>query len=265
MIKWLKRLVIAAFALYIGLCAFLYFRQESIIFVPAKLPQAFKYNFRLPHEEITVKAKDGVALNSLLFKADSSNGVVFYLHGNAGALDTWGEIADVYTSLNKDLFILDYRGYGKSEGEINSQEQFYSDVQAAYDLIKKRYSEDRITVIGYSIGTGPAAMIAASNNPARLILQAPYYNLSDLMKKRFPFVPVFLLNYKFPVNEYVACAKMPVTVFHGTNDGVIYFGSSLKLKEHFKSSDTLIVLQGATHSNLNRNEVYLSELKKILN
>ena len=99
---------------------------------------------------------------------------MFYLHGNAGALDTWGDIAKVYTSLGYDIFILDYRGFGKSEGSIYSEEQFYKDVQAAYDVMRKEYPENKIVVEGYSIGTGPATILAATNHPKLLLLQAPY-------------------------------------------------------------------------------------------
>jgi uncharacterized protein len=74
-------------------------------------------------------------LNGLLFKADSSKGVIFYLHGNAGNIGSWGNVATTYTKLNYDVFIIDYRGYGKSEGKINGQEQLFNDNEAAYNAL----------------------------------------------------------------------------------------------------------------------------------
>ena len=100
-------------------------------------------------------------MNGVLFKADSSKGLIFYLHGNAGSINSWGEIAKTYTDLDHDVFILDYRGYGKSEGSITSQDQLFRDLQIVYDEVKKRYREDKVIVLGYSIGTAPAAKIAS--------------------------------------------------------------------------------------------------------
>jgi len=58
------------------------------------------------------------------------------LHGNAGTVETWGNIATNYTKLGYDIFILDYRGFGKSEGEITSEDQLFSDISSAYKQLK---------------------------------------------------------------------------------------------------------------------------------
>ena len=267
--KLLKKILIGIAAtmavLYIALCLLLWFKQEKMIFHPSPLPTNYKFTYTGNYKEIRVPTFDGKVLNGLLFKADSSKGLVFYLHGKAGALDTWGDIAETYTSLGYDMFILDYRGFGKSEGSIYSQEQFYKDVQAAYDLLKKDYPESKIVVEGYSIGTGPAAMLAATNHPKLLILQAPYYSLTDLGEHLYPSItPRFLNRYKFETFRYVQDCKAPVVVFHGDADEVIYYDSSLKLKEHFKQGDTLFMLKDAAHGQINQNEDYQRELKELL-
>jgi pimeloyl-ACP methyl ester carboxylesterase len=71
------------------------------------------------------RPKDRNLLNALLFKTDSAKGLVFYLHGNAGSLDNWGDVARRYTALDYDVFMLDYPGYGKSEGAIKSETQLF--------------------------------------------------------------------------------------------------------------------------------------------
>ncbi|MES2620848.1 MAG: alpha/beta fold hydrolase [Bacteroidota bacterium] len=264
--KILLSITVFVAVLYIALCCLIYFYQEKMIFHPTALPAHFKFHYNGNFTEVNISAFDGKNLHGLLFKSDSSKGLVFYLHGNAGALDTWGDIADTYTALNYDIFILDYRGFGKSEGIIFSEEQFYKDVQAAYDLMKKDYPENKIAVVGYSIGTGPAAMLAANNNPKQLILQAPYYNLTDVGEHMYPSVtPNFLLKYKFTTNEFIQKTKAPVAIFHGDSDQVIYYGSALKLKDHFKPGDTLFTLQAQGHGHMNENEVYQKELTVLLN
>jgi alpha-beta hydrolase superfamily lysophospholipase len=250
---------------FVVICALLYFYQEKLIFVPEKLDKNFKYAFSQKFEELNIKTKDGKLLNALLFTSDSSKGLIFYLHGNAGALNTWGEVAKRYTDLKYDVFMLDYRGYGKSEGQINSQPQLYDDLQSAYDDMERRYNENKIVVLGYSIGTGPAAKIASMNRPRLLILQAPYYSLTDMIRHTYPVIPTFLLKYKFDTYKYIRDCKMPIVLFHGNQDEVIYYESSVKLKGLMKETDTLITLEGQGHNGITDNTQYLTAIRKVLN
>lgn len=250
---------------YILICIGLYFFQEKLIFFPDKLDKKYKFSFGQPFEEVNIKSIDGNLLNGILFTTDNVKGLVFYLHGNAGALNSWGGVAKRYTDLHYDVFILDYPGYGKSGGSIKSQSQLFEDIQAAYNEMKKRYSEDKIVILGYSIGTGPAAKLASTNHPRLLILQAPYYNLTDMMRHTYPIIPAFLLKYKFKTNEYLKDCKMPVVIFHGNQDEVIYYGSSLKLKNELKDNDTLITLDGQGHNGITDNPQYIAAIKAILN
>jgi pimeloyl-ACP methyl ester carboxylesterase len=235
-----------------------------MIFSPEKLDKNFKFSFDQKFEELTIQTTDKKLLNGLLFRSDSSKGLIFYLHGNAGSIRSWGEVAKRYTDLNYDVFILDYRGYGKSEGSIKNQEQFLNDIQSAYDEMKKRYAENKIAVLGYSIGTGPAAKIASINHPKLLILQAPYYGLIDIMKHSYPIIPTFLLKYKFETNKYIRDCKMRIVIFHGDKDEVIYYNSSVKLKKFFKSADTLITLKDQGHNGITDNLQYIDAVRKIL-
>ncbi|MFT3705947.1 MAG: alpha/beta fold hydrolase [Agriterribacter sp.] len=260
LLRTLKLLVI----FYIIICVLLFLFQEKLIFFPKRLPKDHSFKFNQPFEEINIRTKDNTLLNSILFKADSSRGVIFYLHGNAGCLDTWGDVAQTYTDLHFDVFMIDYRGYGKSEGSINGQAQFFEDVQAAYDELKTKYAEDKIIVLGYSIGTGAAAKTASANNPKLLILQAPYYSLTDMMRHTYPIVPTFILKYKFETSDYLKQCKMPVVIFHGDRDEVIYYGSSLKLQKELKKEDRLITLAKQGHNGITENIYYKSELEKIL-
>jgi len=250
---------------YVLGCVLLYFFQEKILFHPSRLDKNHIFKFSNKFEEYSIKTKDGITLHGLLFKADSSSkGLIFYLHGNAGSLDNWGEVAKTYTDLHYDVFMLDYRGYGKSEGAIEGQEQVFEDNQLVYNELKKKYNENKIIVLGYSIGTGMAANLAATNQPKLLILQAPYYSLTDMMEQTVPIVPTFILRYKFATNEFVKSCKMPVIIFHGNQDEVIYYGSSLKLKEEFKKQDSLITLDRQGHNGITDNEHYKKEIKRIL-
>ncbi len=262
--KALLILSIALLSFYVFIGVVLFAFQERVIFHPQKLAKHVAFYFNQPFEEKNITLSDGIILSGLLFKSSHSKGLIFYLHGNAGSLHSWGDVASVYTDLGYDVFMIDYRGYGKSEGSITSQQQLFTDIQTAYDELCKMYDENTIVVLGYSIGTGPAAKLASTNAPKLLILQAPYYNLRDRMNKTFPFIPTFILKYKFETNEYLKACKMPVVISHGKSDEVIDYGSSLKLKAEFKKEDKLITLVGQGHNGMSENETYKKEIRQVL-
>lgn len=237
--------------------------QEKLLFHPHELPADHQYSFASPFEEINYKVNDDVTINALHFKAKDPKGVVYYFHGNAGALDSWGNVAGDFTKLGYDVLIIDYRGFGKSTGKI-SEDGLFFDAQFIYDKLKERYAENTIVVYGRSIGTGIAAYIASRNSPGKLILETPYYNLRDLVKNLYPAAPAFLLRYSLKTNEFLPKVKCPVYLFHGTQDEVIYYGSSLKLQQFFKPGDTLFTIPGGRHNNLDNFEIYHKGLKLVL-
>jgi hypothetical protein len=280
---WLVGILVS---LYLLLCVMLYFFQEKLIFFPTKLDKNYVFNFDKSYKEITIPTNDNINLHGILFPAKNSENsasskdkkLVFYLHGNVGQAQFWGNLADVYTDLGYDLFILDYRGYGKSEGEIYSQEQFFNDVQTAYDFVKKEknYDEKNIVVVGYSVGTASAAMLSSQNNPKALILQAPYFSLTDMTTRTYPFVPTFLLKYEFNTAEFLSKNKVPTYIFHGTSDRVIPYESSLLIKEYLDENDInnnlkgkaksvdFITLLNQGHAGIHNNAVFLKKLKEVL-
>src|SRR5690606_5129222 len=120
------------------------------IFFPEKLKANHQFEHFEQFTELQIPVDDDVELNGLLFKTLYSKGLIFYLHGNAGSVQNWGHVAETYNDLGYDTFVLDYRGYGKSEGKITSEDQIFSDVQIAYNHLKKLYQEKDIIVLGYS-------------------------------------------------------------------------------------------------------------------
>jgi pimeloyl-ACP methyl ester carboxylesterase len=251
-------------ALYILLCIVVYFKQERLLFFPTKLPPDYRFQFPGDVEERWTTAADGTKLHGLLFKTPKSNGLIFYLHGNGGALNSWGDAAATYTALHYDVFLLDYRGYGKSGGTITSQAQLLSDVQTAYQQLISEYPESRTVILGYSVGTGLATWLAARQHPKLLILQAPYFSMRDLSARKYPFLPGFLLRYALLTNEFIQQVQAPIVLFHGNQDEVIDYHSSLRLKALLKPSDRVIILPGAGHNGMTDNPIYRRELANFL-
>lgn len=237
------------------------------MFFPQKLPKDSKFSYPYKFEEHFIEVEEGVELNGLLFKAEAGNdsrGLIFYMHGNAGALNTWGYAADEFLQEGYDVFIPDYRGYGKSDGKINSQEQLFSDMEKVYLEIEKLYQDQEIIITGFSIGSGPATWLASRYQPDMLVLIAPFYNMTELASHYFPFLPSFILRYPFRNNEYIQDVKAPVVLIHGTEDEIIPYGTSLKLKERLKSEVHLFNLEGVGHNNISGSLQFRKVIRELL-
>lgn len=255
--------IIVFLSFFILLTLGIYFFQEKLIFFPETLPEGYSFHFNQEFDERNYQVAEGIHINALHFKVPKSKGIIFYAHGNAGSLRSWGYVADIFIQHNYDVLIYDYRGYGKSAGRI-SEENFYHDADVIYKELQKSYQESGIIVYGRSIGTGIAVKIAAEHNPGQLILESPFFNFLDLVGKIMPIIPPWLIRYSFRNDIRIQDVKCPVTIFHGTVDEVIYFGSSLKLEKLLKPGDRLIPIEGGHHNDLENFELFHRELAKAL-
>jgi len=264
-LKFLTIILLAFFVvIYLVVISYVYFNQVGMVFQSASLPKEYKFDYHSKFEEINIKSFDGVSLNGLLFKADKSKGLIFYLHGNAGTLETWGKIAKTYTNLGYDIFILDYRSFGKSEGEIENEEQLNKDIAIVYETFTKRYPENKIIIAGYSIGSGFAVILASENKPKALILQSPYYSFTELSTGRVPFFPDFLKKFQLETFEYLPKIKVPIYIFHGKDDQLIPYENSVRLSKIIKTNGHFYPLNDQGHIGMNENNDFQNQLKVIL-
>jgi hypothetical protein len=137
-----QRAAIVAIALAVGIgvavLAWIYSFQESLIFHPERLPAEHRFALqRCQRSQHRRRRRDPVGLH---LKLPAPRGVVFFLHGNNGNLATWFTNSDFYRAANYDLFMLDYRGYGKSSGRIDSEAQLRADVLAAWQVVERSTS-----------------------------------------------------------------------------------------------------------------------------
>ena len=265
------RLGIIVLILYTAVLALLYFFQERLIFFPSKLEPNHDFSFDQPFEEIRLDA-EGTWISGLKFLAQSrggeqiysdangerkaKNGAVIFFHGNAGNLQGWGKYARHFTDLGYDFYLFDYRGYGKSGGEIGSQEQLYADADAMMQAVLREYDAGEVTALGYSVGSGLAARAAQKYGAKRLVLIAPYFSLEELAREKMPFVPKFLIKYKIPTFEFVGDFGRPVTIFHGEHDELIGVDNSRRLLKFLKPRDKVYELNAGHNDILGLSELW---------
>lgn len=242
--KWLKRLGIVVGFLYLVAMASLYFIQDDVLFLPDRLPDSYRFSQGM---EVEIEVDQDVALNCLHVKGPSPKGVVLYLHGNRGSNRRCLRQAENLMNEGFDLFMPDYRGYGKSDGVMESQRQVFADIQKVYDHLVQSYDESDIHVVGYSLGSAMASFLAAENEPQSVTLVAPFYSIVDMKNKRIPIVPNFLLKYPFCNNKNLAKTKCPIYIFHGTEDELIPYDSAERLAQIRPNETQLVALEGTGH------------------
>jgi len=256
---------------YVLICILFYFLQSRFLFFPQRIPKDFKFQFKYPFEEVFLKVnKDqhDLEIHGLHFKSSQTKGVILYFHGNAGSLIGWGEIAEDFADLGYDVLIMDYRGYGKSDGKPGLP-ALYDDALLSYNYLLEQYKPEEIILLGRSLGTGISAQLASKVKAKMLILETPYYSLSEVAQHYFPILPVKLIN-RFPLNtyRYLQNINLPVFIIHGTKDQVVPYSSGEKLWLFLQQKNRqveMITIPDGTHNDLAGFPHYWQEMQRILN
>jgi len=251
---------IGAFA-YVALLVGLYAFQERLIFPAASLPQDYRFAFDVPFEETRI-AVPGATLDALRFSLPHPRGLVFFLHGNAGNagnIATWTTGLDFYRRVGYDLYIIDYRGYGKSTGRIASEPELHADVRAAYDAIAPRYAGLPIVIYGRSLGSGLATRLARDVSPALLVLVSPYRSLEAAAMRAYPIAPSALVRYPMRTDAWIGDVTSPILLLHGTDDRLIPPADSEYLRGLARAPVELSLVAGATHHDIHTFPAYLDK------
>lgn len=256
--------IIATITLILG--AFIYFFQHKFFFHPEKLPSDFQFAYEhLNAEEKIIETEPGALIDYLHFKVENPKGLVFYLKGNTKSIKGWGKFAIDFTRLGYDVFMFDYRGFGKSTGR-RSVEALKKDSQFIYDIAKKQFSEENIIIYGRSLGTGFAARLAARNRPRMLILTSPLYSLLKAIHRYLPYMPAKpFLRYNIPTFQYLKNVTCPIKIIHGTDDNLVPIKTAIDLSTINPSRTRFYAILGAHHIDIHQFEEYHRVMEEIFN
>ncbi|HPU50940.1 MAG TPA: alpha/beta fold hydrolase [Burkholderiaceae bacterium] len=255
-------LVCAVLLVYAALLTVLWLRQERLLFAPEVLAADAVLSRAPDVHESTVEVP-GARLSVLELRLPAPKGVVFYLHGNAGSLRTWSDAMDFYRQANFDVLMMDYRGYGKSTGRIESEAQLHADARAVWERFAPRYRDRRVVFFGRSLGTGPAAALAAQLRPDLTVLVAPYLSMAALAAQHYRWVPTRLLRYPMRTDQVISQIEGPVLLLHGEADALIPASHSQALQS-LASQGRAVIVPGAGHGDVHEHPVYLRELRGTL-
>ena len=258
--------------LCVGLVVLVMAFEDKLIFFPAKYPEGFWSVENIPAgegeiipriEDCYFKAADGTGLHGWYAtphkkKAGelvpiSSDMVLLWFHGNAGNLSHRFDMIGGLMELPVQVFIIDYRGYGKSEGSP-SEKGIYLDARAAWDYltVERRLPADRIIIFGKSLGSAPAVDLASKVEAAGLIVQSGFTSAADMAATILPFLPSALLRTKMDSAGKIAAVACPKLFIHSPVDEVVPYKLGRRLFEAAPEPKRFYEVARASH-----NETYI--------
>jgi hypothetical protein len=260
--RWIKIIIVV----YSLLGTAMYYLQDTLIMRPKKLAAETVYSFAQPFTEANIDRDAETRFNIVQFTVPDSlrKGIVLYFHGNKENVNHYAQYASNFTRNGYEVWMPDYPGFGKSTGKL-TEPILYEEALQVYKMARIKYTPDQIIIYGKSLGTGVAAQLASVRDCKKLILETPYYSFTSLARILFWMYPIDMLtHFKLPTHEYLTRVTAPVSIFHGTSDGVIPYFNAKRLEENLKPADEFITIKGGGHNDLNTFSLMQKKLDSLL-
>ncbi len=243
--------------LYLGVCVLLYFIQEQLIYYPSYRIEATPADIDLVYEDIRLTTSDEVEVAGWFIPNENANSTVLFFHGNAGNISHRLQSIEMFHNFGLNVFIIDYRGYGRSGGEA-SEQGTYLDAEAAWSYLTDEHgiSPEKIIIFGRSLGGGVATWLAQQKSPQALILESTFASVPDVAATHYPYLPVRLLARI----HYNSLSRMkditcPVLIIHSPDDKLIPYRNGQRLFEAANTPKEFIEIKGG------HNEVFIASLE----
>lgn len=236
-------------ALYGVLVAFLWVRQESMLYLPGMPSRqlvASPADIGLHYEAVRIRTGDGEELDAWFIPAEPERAVLLFFHGNAGNISHRLDSLRLFHALGLSVLIIDYRGYGQSTGKP-SEQGTAEDARAAWRyLVEDRaVPAERVIVFGRSLGGAVAAVLAAEHRPGGLIVESAFRSVPDLAAEIYWFLPVRrLARIEYPVERKLRSVQAPLLIVHSRDDEIIPFHHGEVLYRAANAPKQLLELSG---------------------
>jgi fermentation-respiration switch protein FrsA (DUF1100 family) len=239
-----------AAGVYGALCLYLFFMQAKLLYypnIPSRHLTANPADIGLDYEMVTLRTSDHVKLHGWYIPAvPEERGALLFFHGNAGNISHRLDSLKIFHDLGLSTLIIDYRGYGRSQGSI-SERGTYLDAEAAWRFLieSRKFSAQEIVVFGRSLGAAIGAYISVKQKPAALILESAFTSVPDMAARLYPFFPIRLLSrFHYNTEKSLLSVSCPVLIVHSPDDEIIPYENGLKLYERAREPKSFLELRG---------------------
>lgn len=243
--KILKFIIIIITILGLLWLYFFYFERKSI-FYPTKRIDLTPDIIGLKYEDLYFDTTDAVKLNGWWIPAKNPRATLLFCHGNAGNIGDRVELIGLFNELNLNVFIFDYRGFGKSAGSPN-ESGTYLDAMGTYNYVKeaKDVTEDRVIIFGKSIGGNIAIDLATKAKAALLISDSAFTSTVAMCKEVYPFLPAKLIvTQRYDALSKIGEVDMPKLIIHSKDDEIVPFHHGEELYRNAGEPKEFFVMEG---------------------
>ncbi|HKC13881.1 MAG TPA: alpha/beta hydrolase [Vicinamibacteria bacterium] len=243
--------------------------ETSLIYFPSRLLEDTPEDYGLVFEEVSLAAEDGVRLHAWWLPLARPRFTILFAHGNAGNISHRLDRARLLASrLSAQVFLFDYRGYGRSEGKPDEQGT-YRDARAAHRHLTETRGvpPDRLVLFGESLGSAVALNLALERAAGALVLESPFTSIRDMARLLLPWLPLSpFLRTRYDNLAKVGRLKVPLLVVHGDRDEVVPFAQGRRVFEAAPEPKRFHRIVGAGHNDtyLRGGEAYWEALDEFL-
>ncbi len=228
----------------------MYFQQKHMIFYPMSKLYQTPAQWDLDYEDVTLQTTDGVQLHGWYIPDQQSENVLLFFHGNAGNISHRRESIELFHRLGLNVFIIDYRGYGQSEGSP-SEQGLYRDANAAwrYLIEEKGFDPENVIIFGRSLGGAAAAKLASGVQARGLILESTMSSARDFARAVFKILSrLVVMRYDFNIVQHIQRVNYPVLVLHSPEDEIMPFHLGKKVYDLANQPKHFVYMRG-DHNN----------------
>ena len=253
----LKRFVIYSVLIILFIMIFPRFIEKGFIFHPERNNDSATPDvYGIEYDDVIFRTGDGLNLNGWFVPGkkpspDADLHTLLWFHGNAGNINRrLDNIKMIYERVPVNVFIIDYRQYGRSEGKV-SEQGTYLDARAALAYLhsRKEINREKIIFFGRSLGSAVAVELALNEKCRALILETPFTSILEMGKKLYPFLPVsLLLKTKYDSLAKIRNIKVPILVMHGDKDALVPFEHGKRLYDMANEPKEFYTIPGAGHN-----------------
>jgi fermentation-respiration switch protein FrsA (DUF1100 family) len=260
--------IVVIIIIYLLSAIYKYLTQSYHVYYPKKEVTSTPFDIKLYFEEIIFSSSDGIRLSGWFVPARNHKGVMLVLHGNGGNISTRLTFIDYFNrKLGLSVFIIDYRGYGKSEGRPTEMGT-YLDARAAWEYltVSRKIKPKEIIIFGRSLGGSIAAWLAKEVKARALILDSTFTSIKDIAAELYPYMPVRrFFKFNYPTIDYLKDTSQPVLIIHSSEDDYIPFSHALKLYNAAKEPRQFLKIMGVHNNNyIKSEEIYLEGIKSFI-
>ncbi|MFH1018544.1 MAG: alpha/beta hydrolase [Pseudomonadota bacterium] len=223
---------------------------DRFIYFPEAHHEFRPDDFKLPYEDISLTTDDGVKLHAWWIGDHSMRKTVLFFHGNAGNISHRLDRINLLGQPKIRFFLLDYRGYGQSQGKP-SEEGFYRDATAVYQYLRAQsVSPENIFLFGESLGGAVATELATRVPIAGLILESTFTSVRGIASIHYPFIPNAFVPDQFNSMARISNVHAKLLVIHGNQDEIAPFSMGKHLYETANQPKSFLEIPGAGHNDL---------------